>query len=149
MTTETGYRESSHFLGSSHLIHPVSFHLHHLSLISGLSFLSHSLPAPITSARRMLVPGSLVTSLTLHSHPRSRGERSVAGMSRVRWKGHEETGSHGRVLSLNRLFSPLHVPSRLFTSGLRPVSFPHPPLIPFPSGSVRRGVAPEDTRRKG
>ena len=44
--------------------------------LSHVPGLTHRFHAPITSARRMFVPGSLVTSLTLHSHPRSRGERS-------------------------------------------------------------------------
>ena len=92
------------------------------------SFLSvHHLHAPITSARRMLVPGSLVTSLTLHSHPRSRGERSGSersekernepremgcegSMSVARWKGKGKLiPVLGSLTSTSLPFRPLHL----------------------------------------
>ena len=44
--------------------------------LSHVPGLTHRFHAPITSARRMFVPGSLVTSLPMTLYPRSRGERS-------------------------------------------------------------------------
>lgn len=44
----------------------------------------------------MLVPGSLVTSLTLHSHPRSRGERSGSERSEKERNEPREMGCEGK-----------------------------------------------------
>lgn len=46
---------------------------------------------------RMLVPGSLVTSLTLHSHPRSRGERSGSERSEKERNEPREMGCEGSM----------------------------------------------------
>lgn len=45
----------------------------------------------------MLVPGSLVTSLTLHSHPRSRGERSGSERSEKERNEPREMGCEGSM----------------------------------------------------
>ena len=63
--------------------------------LSHVPGLTHRFHAPITSARRMLVPGSLVTSLTLHSHPRSRGERSGSERSEKERNEPREMGCEG------------------------------------------------------
>lgn len=63
--------------------------------LSHVPGLTHRFHAPITSARRMFVPGSLVTSLTLHSHPRSRGERSGSERSEKERNEPREMGCEG------------------------------------------------------
>ena len=68
--------------------------------LSHVPGLTHRFHAPITSARRMFVPGSLVTSLTLHSHPRSRGERSGSERSEKERNEPREMGTTSLVLSM-------------------------------------------------
>lgn len=79
--------------------------------LSHVPGLTHRFHAPITSARRMFVPGSLVTSLTLHSHPRSRGERSGSERSEKERNEPREMGCEGGRGSFTQ---PLVLSSRVF-----------------------------------
>lgn len=99
----------------------------------------------------MLVPGSLVTSLTLHSHPRSRGERSGRNLGNCRLTPHLVTASVSHLASVpsflasySRLFILLSLGDRSFA--------PHVTLRPshlLPVGRRREttSVTREVTRR--
>lgn len=60
-------------------------------------WLGSSPPCSYHLCSRMLVPGSLVTSLTLHSHPRSRGERSGSERSEKERNEPREMGCEGSM----------------------------------------------------
>ena len=89
--------------------------------------------APITSARRMLVPGSLVTSLTLHSHPRSRGERSGSERSEKERNEPREMGCEGKDIRPEFLMASA---SRRSWSVRSPFVTLH---LPFPTRSEASG----------
>lgn len=81
----------------------------------------------------MLVPGSLVTSLTLHSHPRSRGERSGSERSEKERNEPREMGCEGKDIRPEFLMASA---SRRSWSVRSPFVTLH---LPFPTRSEASG----------